>query len=447
MTSRRFRHRSAALALPLLLAVSSAPAGAFCGFYVAQAGTELFNRSSRVVLVRDGDRTVLTMENDYEGDPSEFAMVVPVPTLLAREQIHVGDRATLDHLDAFTAPRLVEYFDEDPCELERRQSLRALDAMAPKSAMAELDRVGAAALGVRIEAQYSVGEYEILILSAEQSEGLETWLRGNGYRVPEGAARVLRSYLRQGLYFFVAKVDLTRQRELGLQRLRPLQMAYESPRFMLPIRLGMVNAKGPQELFVFTLSRGGRVEATNYRTTRLPSDATVPVFVKDEFPRFYRDLFGRHVDRERMRTVVLEHAWDMGWCDPCAADPLSTAELRDLGVFWIDPSARSAGNDVFVTRLHLRYDAAGFPDDLVLRETGDRTSFQGRYVMRHAWRGSARCAAARDYLDSLPPRWEEEARTLASLTGWDVEEIRKRMDLGRPIPAAKRSWWEELWNR
>jgi hypothetical protein len=443
---RATRRVAPTLVAGLLVVAPAVPAHAFCGFYVAQAGSQLWNESSRVVLVRDGDRTVLTMENDYQGDPSEFAMVVPVPTILAREQIHVGDRKVLDHLDAFTAPRLVEYHDADPCvELERASSLRMMDAMsAPRE---EALQTGAAN-GVRIEARYSVGEYDILILSAEESQGLERWLRANGYRVPEGASEVLRSYLRQGLYFFVAKVNLGRHRQQGSNHLRPLQMAYESPRFMLPIRLGMANAKGPQELYVFALSRRGRVEPTNYRTTRLPSDAAVPVFVKDDFPRFYRDLFGHHVEQENMRTVVLEHAWDMAWCDPCAAEPLTTSELRDLGVFWLDPTSGAPASDVFVTRLHVRYDAAGFPEDLVLRETGDRTNFQGRYVMRHAWNGPARCSAARAYRESLPERWEEEARSLASLTGWEIEDIRERMGLDRVPPATeKRSWWEDLWNR
>jgi hypothetical protein len=434
------------LLLAATLLGAAAPARAFCGFYVGKAGSDLFNQSSRVVLVRDGDRTVLTMENDYQGDLSEFAMVVPVPTILGRQQIHVGDRAVLDQLDAFTAPRLVEYFDSDPCrELETLRRLEARDAMA---APLPASQASSASLGVRIEAKYSVGEYEILILSAQESEGLETWLRTNGYRVPEGAATVLRSYLRQGLYFFVAKVDLERQRELGFARLRPLQMAYESPRFTLPIRLGMANAKGPQELFVFALTRQGRVEPTNYRTTRLPSNVDLPVFVKEEFPRFYRDLFGRHVERERMRTVVLEHAWDMGWCDPCAADPLSATQLRQLGVFWVDPANGGPANDVFVTRLHVRYDSVGFPDDLVLRETGDRTNFQGRYVLRHAWSGTPRCSAGRQYQSGLPTRWEAEAKTLAELTGWEIDDIRARMGLDRePAAVPGRSWWDDLWGR
>ena len=101
------------LALGLALG-ASARADAFCGFYVAKADTSLFNKASQVVLVRDGDRTVITMANDFRGNPREFAMVIPVPTSITREQIHVAEAALVKHLDAYTAPRLVEYHDPDP---------------------------------------------------------------------------------------------------------------------------------------------------------------------------------------------------------------------------------------------------------------------------------------------------------------------------------------------
>ena len=89
-----------------------------------------------------------------------------------------------------------------------------------------------------VEARYTVGEYDIVILSAAESTGLETWLTQNGYRIPTGAARVLGSYIKQGVRFFVAKVNLKEQARLGFSYLRPLQIAFESPKFMLPIRLG-----------------------------------------------------------------------------------------------------------------------------------------------------------------------------------------------------------------
>src|SRR5687767_13560740 len=165
----------------------------FCGFYVARADTKLFNRASQVVLVRDGDRTVMTMVNDFKGDLKEFAVVIPVPTFLEREQIHVGDKALVDHLDAYSAPRLVEYFDEDPCRI-----VREFRMAAPAARAAAMDSAAnrARSLGVTIEARYTVGEYDILILSAQQSTGLESWLRENGYKIPPGASAVLSSYLR-----------------------------------------------------------------------------------------------------------------------------------------------------------------------------------------------------------------------------------------------------------
>ena len=408
---------------------------------MAKADAKLFNRASQVALVRDGDRTVLTMANDFRGDPKEFAVVIPVPTFLTKEQIHVGEKALLDHLDAYSAPRLVEYYDGDPCR--RLEGMRAsADAMLPMSAAAKASREKS--LGVTIEARYTVGEYDILILSAKESNGLETWLTENGYRIPEGASLVLGSYIKQNMRFFVAKVNLKEQAKLGFSYLRPLQVAYESPKFMLPIRLGTVNAEGPQELFIYALTRKGRVETTNYRTVRLPSDVEVPLFVKEEFAGFYTALFSEQVRKERMRAVFLEYAWDMNWCDPCAADPLSREELRSLGVFWLEEGGGAGGQDVFLTRLHARYDATRFPEDLVFQETADRSNFQGRYILRHPFRGEIACGAE-EYRRELRRRQLEEASNLASLTGWRIERIRKKMNLAEPDGGRK--WYEKLWNR
>src|SRR5437867_8594901 len=436
----------------LTVALAAATALAFCGFYVARADTKLFNQASQVVLVRHENKTVITMANDFKGDPKEFAIVVPVPTILEKGQIRVGDRAVIEHLDAYSAPRLVEYFDDDPCRPHIQYYSRGatLRELAAQDRMAER----AKSLGVTIEAQYTVGEYDILILSAKESAGLEAWLRDNGYRLPAGASPILGSYLKQGMKFFVARVNLKEQSRLGFTYLRPLQMAFESPNFMLPIRLGTLNAEGAQELFVYALTRKGRVETTNYRTVRLPTGMELPVYVKEEFPQFYRAMFSQQVEREDMRAVFLEYAWDMAWCDPCAAQPLSVEELRKLGVVWLDEGGagvrmgrRTAGGpvDVFMTRLHVRYDASHFPEDLVFQETADRANFQGRYVLRHPWKGEARCAAAQRYREALRARAEQEAGALASLTGWPIEEIRRKAGV---IPGGEnngRRWWERLY--
>src|SRR5207253_10795197 len=133
--------------------------------------------------------------------------------------------------------------------------------------------------------------------------------------------------------------------------------------------------------------------------------------------------------KENMSTLFTEYAWDMNWCDPCAADPLSRQELRNLGAFWVSNDPNSCGAaEVFLTRLHVRYDREHFPDDLVFQETGDRQNFQARYVLRHPFKGTIACAADQ-YLQQLQQRQNQEANNLAQLTGWNVDDIRKKMDL------------------
>ena len=435
------------IAVTAMLAWSTPSIVAFCGFYVAKADTKLFNKASQVVLVRDGDRTVMTMANDFEGEPKEFAVVIPVPTFLKREQIHVGDKALVDHLDAYSAPRLVEYFDQNPCARWNVNETVRMSAAAPQAAAAADAMQLAKARGVTIEATYTIGEYDILILSARESAGLETWLRENGYRIPAGASSVIASYLKQNMRFFVAKVNLGEQARLGFTYLRPLQVAYESPKFMLPIRLGTVNAKGAQDLFVYALTRNGRVETTNYRTVKLPADMELPVYLKqpNEFAAFYKAMFTRQVEAQDGNAVFLEYAWDTKWCDPCAADPLTADEVRNLGVFWADGGDMRAAN-VFLSRLHVRYDNAHFPEDLVFQETADRANFQGRYVLRHAWTGSESCSAVAGYRRDVRDRHAREAEQLARLTGWPLDDIRGKMgpDVAAPAGAA---WWERLWKK
>jgi hypothetical protein len=427
-------------AAAILAHLATGPASAFCGFYVAQADSKLFNTSSKVVLARDGDQTAITMASDFEGDAKEFAVVVPVPTFIERKQIGVVDPKTIDHLDHYTAPRLVEYHDEDPCHPVMMMLATPAAAMpSPVHDVAVVKRYG-----VTIEASYDVGEYDVLILSANQSNGLVNWLTDNKYRIPQGAEDVLGSYIKQNMHFFVAKVNLERMKGLGNNYLRPLQVRYQSPKFMVPLRLGTVNARGPQDLIVYALTREGRVESTNYRTVKIPSGMDIPLYVKDEFGPFYKALFERAVSRENMRAVFVEYAWDLGWCDPCAAEPLSNKELVELGARWIGSADDGAfrtnrysgagGADAFVTRLHVRYDAKSFPEDVALMETKDRSTFQGRYVQRHPWQGPSSCAAATSYRSELPARFAQEAKTLEGLTGWNRTDIVGRMALtGQPI--------------
>ncbi len=92
-------------------------ARAFCGFYVGKADEPLVNHASQVVIAHHDDKTVISLMNDYQGEPSDFALVVPVPVVLQKGQVHIGDRELFQKIDAYSSPRLVEYYDPDPCQL------------------------------------------------------------------------------------------------------------------------------------------------------------------------------------------------------------------------------------------------------------------------------------------------------------------------------------------
>jgi hypothetical protein len=415
-----------------------AKAWAFCGFYVAKADSKLYNQASQVAIARNGNRTVLTMANDYQGEVKDFAIVVPVPVVLQENQVQVVEPKIMERLDAFSAPRLVEYFDPDPCTpmwQSEDSGLAARSAPMASAASPQSNR----ALGVTVESQFTVGEYEIVILSAKESGGLETWLTQNGYRIPAGTRPLLQPYIRQRLKFFVAKVNLQEYEASGYQSLRPLKISFESPRFMLPIRLGMTNAQAAQDLIVYIMSPQGQAEVTNYRTVKVPSDAEVPLFVKDKFSDFYKATFATAYDREGRNVAFLEYAWDMAGCDPCSAEPLTPDELKQAGAFWV---ASDQPTNVFLTRLHVRYTRDRFPEDLMFQTTNNRESFQGRYILRHPFTGQPTCRSGWDYQRSLPRTLEQQAQTLTRLTGWNIRNIREQLP---QMQSYVLPWWQQLW--
>ncbi|MCH2165249.1 MAG: DUF2330 domain-containing protein [Marinovum sp.] len=402
----------------LFLIAIGAPAQAFCGFYVAKADGSLYNQSSKVVFARKGKRSVITMSSDYRGDPSDFAMVVPTPRVLQEHQIKTVHAETIAHLDSYTAPRLVEYHDYFSCEDQVLLDTPVIvEETASPGLFARRNKTieqRARAQGVSIKAKYAVGQYDILILKARQSDGLETFLKSEGYKLPDGAEPILADYIAKGMKFFVARVNLSRHAAAEKQELPPLQIRFRSDNFMLPIQLGKLNADKSQDALFFMLSEQGRVDVANYKTMALPTNTNVPVFVEQVFPRFYTDVFNKTVGRGG--GIVMEYAWDMSWCDPCAADPLSYKELQELGVTWAKRNA--AAQNVYVTRLHAQYTKNQMPKDLVFRETTNRKNFQGRYVMNHPYDGDVTCERGKDYIAKTKKRLRDEAKELAKITGW-----------------------------
>lgn len=319
-------------------------ARAFCGFYVSGADAKLVAEATQVVLMREGTRTVLSMQNDYKGPPEGFAMVVPVPVVLQRDNVKTLPREVFDRVDKLSAPRLVEYWEQDPCP-------------KPMPSPGDLSGIGSGGAGqgfgsghgrlggshsVTIEAQFEVGEYEIVILSAQDSTGLDTWLKQNGYKIPDNAEPALRPYVQAGSKFFVAKVNVAKVKfEDGRASLSPLRFHYDSEKLELPVRLGMLNSSGTQDLIVSVLAPNQRYVVANYPNVTIPTNLDVAEAARKSFPAFYAALLDRALEKTP-RAIVTEYAWPSSSCDPCPGNVtgLSSNDLVTLGADVL-PSTKS----------------------------------------------------------------------------------------------------------
>ncbi|MGM0557914.1 MAG: DUF2330 domain-containing protein [Myxococcota bacterium] len=422
--------------LALLLLASSA--SAFCGFYVSGSNDDLYNDATRVALMRDGKRTVLSMQNNYEGPPEDFAMVVPVPVVLKKKEVKTLEGNVFARLDRLTAPRLVEYWERDPCYKPPRQILDrsvAQRSAAPKSTdMPQPDSKGK----VKVEAKFKVGEYDIVVLSSTESTALEDWLNANDYNIPDGAAPYFKPYIQKGQYFFVAKVNMDKvQYKDGEAVLSPIRFHYDSDDFVLPVRLGLINSKGAQDLIAFILAKNNRYEVANLPNVTIPTNIPVKEETKKDFSGFYSQLFD-NVLKENPQAVVTEYAWQFVFngrkCDPCPPEPPGPpAQFRSLGADVLpsasqgqqqrQPTGRGMrrrrpvqqSSNWVITRLHTRYGKHTLGEDLVFKPAeaivggngmpqgaqgtfankgvtkASTNRFQGRYIIRHFWEGDIDC--------------------------------------------------------
>ncbi len=577
------------IAASLLAMLMPAQTHAFCGFYVSGSDKKMFNDATQVVLMRNGTRTVLSMQNDYRGPLEDFAMVIPVPVVLKPTDVKVIPKAVLDRVDSLSSPRLVEYWEQDPCPppirpssigrdvvntmppppsrapmaadlstssrggYERRTEAKPRPLVPPKlasfavnpqtvtagvatpltwtfsfanepwprptctvdhgvgqvwsgarkpitlDASSNLKLTCANAAGrdskearvnvVKIEAKFDVAEYQILILSAAEATGLEQWLKLNNYKIPDGAEPLLRPYIESGSKFFVAKVNPQKvQMVNGRAALSPLRFHYDSEEFSLPIRLGMANSSGKQDLIVNIISPDKRYEVANYKNVTIPTNFDVKDSVRERFGEFYAALFDKTLEKNP-GAVVTEYAWQAYGqavqqgiygvtCDPCPTVIPIDGDMMQLGADVVGTSIQQG--TYTLTRLHARYGKTDMKDDLRFREAkpivGGRemwsqkgleyaaqpspngvNNFQARYAIRHWWTGPISCQNPRRGVWGGPPNGRATQVMAAGKTAFaprgklaldqvikrDLWEIGyKKAAPARPsVPATKKTMW------
>ncbi|MFT5681536.1 MAG: hypothetical protein ACI8RZ_002442 [Myxococcota bacterium] len=391
-------------------------ASAFCGNYVGEAGAELVNTASEVAIVRQQNHTTITMASDFEADVSEFAVIIPVPVILTEEDVRVVDPSLFHTLDQYSGPRLVAY-SCDELYPETSSGGGGLGCADYDLAVQATDDMAGSAddpySDVAVEARFIVGEYEIVVLSAEESESLIGWLNDSGYAVSANAEAIMQEYLDAGSYFFAAKVD-TDLIPADQDMLSPLSFSYESDVFSLPIRLGTVNSPGVQDLVIYALTDAdaGRVAISNYDEAVAEDECLFRG--ESDFGDFYEERFSEAVGDEP--EWVTEYGWYVTpWvsaCDPCPpteiAEPMDINDLTALGFVSADPENPQV--EYYFTRLRMRYTPQKATEDLTLYISGLTENTQQRYVQYESYMESLFPICTEGWVEDDPGSCADEGR-------------------------------------
>jgi uncharacterized protein (TIGR03382 family) len=313
---------------------------------------------AQVAIVRQDGRTTFSVSVNPTGTAQEFALVMPVPEVLTQDQVRTLDSKLFATLNGYTAPRHV---NDAGCA-------SGGDADSDIDADTDTDTDGGAGADVEIEAFYLVGEYAVTILSAQESSALFTWLDDRGYSLPDGAEDRLGEYIEAGSFFLAAKVADTAALADG-SPLSPLQIAYDSPLFSIPIRLATLNSPGEQDMVIYAIvdEAEGRVGIANYPEVFIEDTCMWGEAAIDDFADFYEDHYTAAWEVAESAAWGVEFSGGLNDCNPCT-DTYPTAELlEELGF-------RGAFEDHYMTRLHVRYTTEQATQDLSLYSSGIKSA-------------------------------------------------------------------------
>ena len=357
-----------------LLALALPSAHAFCGTYVGPAGASLANRTSSMVVVRQGDRTTVTMAGDVRGAVPSLGMLVPVPGDVQGARV-LDDLSLLERVDRYAGPRLVSY----GCEDLERQGLgqqacgAALDRATQWATDAALDHASAA-LG---DAVLGEGRMALEVLAPSSVADLADWAGAHGWQLDAAAAELLDATIAPDTRFLAVTVDLD-EALAGAAWTRPIQFSYRSSALSVPLALGALHSPGVQDVVVHVITDAdaGTMGISNYPEFSVEAECMVRDASALGLDDFYADAVQAAFEESGGQAAwTTEYAWAPAKCDPCPAEgPLDEQVLADLG-FDGDPTRAT------LTRLRARLRPEAVRGDLALYASGITGQQQLRYVV------------------------------------------------------------------
>jgi len=326
--------------LSLLAVTSGSSARADGGFFPPENGTAN-SADQRAVIVDQGDTQTIILETAYEGDRSDFAWVIPLPELISgQECITTAAPDIFDKLRERSEPRWWS------------QGSAALCGCGGSATIQEPP--------VTVWERLRVDDYDVAILSAQQSSDLATWLNDNGYSFPEAQEPTLEYYVNRGWYFVAFKMAPTDEDGqagapndggfgggLGGEELKPIQMTFPTDQLIFPLRISQISSLGRTEILLYVIAPH-RMHSENYATAQVDVPDS---YNGGDFQADYAGWFEDAIADAGGTAFVVEYA---GEVSSNFADFVGIGDLVD------------GSQDYFVTRLRTYLTPAQMTEDVKL---------------------------------------------------------------------------------
>ncbi len=338
--------------------------------FISKDGSKIISQVSKVVIAQKDQKIILTFTSDLHTKAKQFILLVPVPADIKNLHVSTIGYEFINKLDLYISPRLIGYINFDPCDPNV--------LIRPLILANHMDK----AIGLNPIIPKTTNEHKFFVLTSEESIGIRDWLKKHYYKLPSQYSNVLKKYIVKNMRFIVIEV---KKHDSNVIQLAPIQIEYESENFLLPIRIGGLNAPKSinQDMTIYIFSNQGEVLPSNYKVNETPYNIDLPISTIGNFNQFYSNLmyklFALHPD-----IIRKEYSWPINACEPCTSTPLTNNELQELGVFWYSLNEPKLP---YITRLHTHYSQEysqySLADSIEFQETSKQLKYQTYFNLKH----------------------------------------------------------------
>jgi hypothetical protein len=274
----------------------------------------------------DGEHIVAHVLIRYAGDPTQFAWLVPVPSV---PELELSFAETFGLIDAQTAPnvsvstdnicpRSLYYCNQHP--MPSCPGVDGLDNPGGGAGMFASAPGGTGGAGgaagtsgglldpppVTVFSREQIGAYDTIVFGAGDAQAAVDWLQAEGFIVNDTTSPYMEPYLAENMLFVAAKLVPGSDAD----EIRPLRMRYEGNEPMIPLQLTAVATEPNLTVtaYIYGSTSFAPQDQTLLTSADIPSDAMAAVTDGLQFRNNYPMVLSRLFDEEGGRAFMLEYS-------------------------------------------------------------------------------------------------------------------------------------------